>query len=123
MSKYQCLQTRSHLAWMHHLRSAHFREATVAAVEQASTVPVVGKAATLLSIAKLSAKLAEKTAEAPQNGQGHPKRLFMPVSASPAKSSAKAETSKADLDSAVQNLNADLAVIRAQEVTLETLPK
>lgn len=118
---------------MHHLRAGHFSQATVSAVEHASTVPVLGKAATLLSIAKLCAKLAGDTTtaqeEAPPSAlaQGNPKRLFMPSAVSPAKAktglSVPLQISQADLDSAVQNLNADLAVIRAQEIVLDTLPK
>lgn len=111
---------------MQHLRSGHFRQATVAAVEHASTVPIVGKAATLLSIAKLSAKLAGDAPDPAQSNQSSAKRLFLPVpssSSSPHKAGYKTATSEAELNSAVQNLNADLAVIRAQEVVLETLPK
>ena len=46
------------MAWLYHLKSAHYNEALVSAVTHAREVPNKLKAKTLLSIAKLSSTLA-----------------------------------------------------------------
>ena len=106
---------------MHHLRSGHFAAATVAAVDSASSVPQVAKATTLLSIAKLSAKLAQLDEDAtPLRPTATPKRLFTASSSSATGSAAPAQKV---LENAMNNMHADLAVLRAQEIVADALPK
>lgn len=101
---------------MHYLRSGHFAAATVAAVETASSVPAVTKANTLLSIAKLSAKLAQ-TSDVVQSNAA-PKRLF----ATHTTQVSRLPTQQV-LEAATSNMHSDLAVLRAQEIVADTLPK
>jgi hypothetical protein len=104
---------------MYHLRSENFSAAAVSAAECATRVPHVAKATTLLSIAKLSAKLASEDLAPPHADVQHvAKVLFMPQP--------KAETAFVDkgaFEVAVSSLNADLAVLKAQETLNSMLPK
>ena len=139
-------QTRPSLAWMHYLRTGNFRAATTAAVDCASGVPLVAKSSTLLSIAKLSAKLAMDSASASggggdnmdgvERGDGLQSvaRSLLQSPVPPARPGAAAASSFAargaaraaaeeEFPLAVQQLNADLAVLRAQEIVQGVLPK
>lgn len=112
---------------MHYLRSGHYAAATVAAVNTASRVPGVAKASTLLSIAKLSAKLAQSS-DVVQSSSAAPKRLFTSTSTSASVSaSSKASVgslpSQQVLETTMTNMHSDLAVLRAQEIVADTLPK
>ena len=101
---------------MHHLRSGNFENATITAAEHASRVPQVATATTLLSIAKLSGKLATDQSST---------TVFTPSTKnnSGSTSSAAASTSTMGFEASLTSLNADLAVLRAQEVLCEILPK
>lgn len=98
---------------MHHLRSGNFHAAAVTASETATGVHQVTKAKTLLSIAKLSSKLATDSDAAPAQ-----KGLF-----AEAKASKQSPAEHSAFETSMKSLNADLAVLKAQEVLLETLPK
>lgn len=107
---------------MHHLRCENFTAATVAASESTTHIPQVAKATTLLSIAKLSAKLAQQQAEIddPRHSDDAKvaKVLFMP--------SARADRPVVDkevFERAVESANADLAVLKAQGMISSMLPK
>lgn len=118
------MQTRHHLSWMHYLRSGHYAAATVAAVDTASTVPAVAKATTLLSIAKLSAKLAQSSdvvQSSSSSSSGAPRRLFTSSTSSAAAVSNL--PSQQVLQGAMTNMHSDLAVLRAQDIVADTLPK
>jgi hypothetical protein len=139
-------QTRPHLAWMHDLRCGRYEAACGAAVEASCAVPAVAKATTLLSIAKLSAKLAqEKRRESAAAGTGTAaltsairgtgagakssvgKNLFGAdrdgVAAAAEEEAEEAEVGSAEFEEAVEKLNADLAVIRTQEIVYQVLPR
>jgi len=108
------LQTRPHLAWMHHLRSGNYHATTVTAAETANSVPLISTATTLLSIAKLSAKLATEG-----DNSEIARSLFSDATSQ--KQKKKAACSE-QFDSAVHSLNADLAVLQAQKLLIEILP-
>jgi hypothetical protein len=107
------LQTRSNLAWMHHLRSGNFHAAAITATETATGVPQIAKAKTLLSIAKLSSKLAIDADAAPAH-----KGLF-----ADAVTSKQTSAEQGAFEASTKNLNADLAVLTVQEKLLKILPK
>jgi hypothetical protein len=142
---------------MHDLRCGRYEAACGAAVEASCAVPAVAKATTLLSIAKLSAKLAqEKRRESAAAGtaggaggatpaaaaaltsairgtstgagaiikSGVGKNLFgADHDRAAAAAAASEEGGSAEFEEAVEKLNADLAVIRTQEIIYEVLPR
>ena len=104
---------------MHHLRSGNFENATITAAEHASRVPQVATATTLLSIAKLSGKLATDQSST---------TVFTPSTKNNSGSTSSAaaaalSTSTMGFEASLTSLNADLAVLRAQELLCEILPK
>ena len=100
---------------MHHLRSGNYHATTVTAAETANSVPLISTATTLLSIAKLSAKLATEG-----DNSEIARSLFSDATSQ--KQKKKAACSE-QFDSAVHSLNADLAVLQAQKLLIEILPK
>lgn len=96
------LQGRPHLAWMHHLRCKQYSSGAVAIVESSKSVLDVDRASALLSIAKLSAHLAIQDREGDRVG-GDRDRMEI-------------------FESAVDDLNSHLALIKAQSILFELMP-
>ncbi len=92
------LQGRPHLSWIHHLRCKQYSSGAVAIVESAKDVLDVDRASVLFSIAKLSAHLAIQDRV---GGMDESDGLF---------------------ESAVDDLNSNLALIKAQSILFELMP-
>ena len=102
---------------MHHLRCQDYRAATIAASDCANDVTGISKATTLLSIAKLSAKLAADADKAPKVT----KRLFAEARMPSGKKPSDEET--AAFEASLQCTHASLAVLKAQTALADILPK
>ena len=90
---------------MHHLRCKQYSSGAVAIVESSKSVLDVDRASVLLSIAKLSAHLAIQDREGDRDREGGDRDRGMEI-----------------FESAVDDLNSHLALIKAQSILFELMP-
>lgn len=88
---------------MHHLRCKQYSSGAVAIVESSKSVLDVDRALALLSIAKLSAHLAIQDREGDREGGDRDREMEI-------------------FESAVDDLNSHLALIKAQSILFELMP-